>query len=81
MKTAAILLRLPRAFPLSVWATFTREIQFFTHKYTQLSIGFGLAGSAAPTIGGRKPILPNDGLLLSITTYEAWPSSIMTALN
>ena len=37
MKTAAILLRSPRAFPLSVWATFMREIQIVTHKFTQLS--------------------------------------------
>ena len=38
MKTAAILLRSPRAFPLSVWATFKRQIQMFTHKFTPLSI-------------------------------------------
>ena len=38
MKTTAILLRSPRVFPLSVWATFKRKIQIFTHKFTPLSI-------------------------------------------
>ena len=28
----------PRAFPLSIWATFTREIQIVTQKFTHLSI-------------------------------------------
>ena len=37
MKTTAILLRSPRVFPLSVWATFKREIQIFTYKFTPLS--------------------------------------------
>ena len=38
MKTTAILLRSSRAFPLSVWVTFKRGIQIFTHKFTPLSI-------------------------------------------
>ena len=37
VKSAAILLRSPRAFPLSVWATFKREIRIFTYKFIRLS--------------------------------------------
>ena len=37
VKTAAILFRSPRAFPISVWANLRRDLRIFTHKFTPLS--------------------------------------------
>ena len=37
VKTAAILFRPPRAFPLSVWVNLRRKFWIFTHKFTNLS--------------------------------------------
>ena len=37
VKSAAVLVALPRVFPLSVCATFMLKIQTFTHKFTPLS--------------------------------------------
>ena len=38
MKTRTFYVAPPRVFPLSVRATFERELQIFTHKFTPLSI-------------------------------------------
>ena len=59
MKSAALFIAPPRVFPISVGPTFTCEIQYFTKKFTHLSmIQSSLAFRDSPIIPlERSPIL------------------------
>ena len=75
--------RAPREFPLSVRATFKRDLQIYTHKFTPLSTDMqkiGLLGCLTRAHGARARIMqPSPLIFLRVCTVFTHSSGLLNA--